>query len=112
MCCNRLNRRHFLRLTTGAIAGVGLASPLMLRADDNAAWALDEWDPGRPFLVTGNALRVQPVLMYSTSQKREATSWKSWGGIQTEQAASEEVARISEELKSLCGTAGFPLMRP
>ena len=109
MCCNRLDRRDFLRLTTGTIAGIGLASPFTLGADDDVAWASGGWDPRRPFLVTGKALRVQPILMYSTSRKREATSWKSWGGIQTEQAASEEVARISEELKSLCATPGFPL---
>jgi len=109
MCCNRFDRRHFLGLTAGAIAGAGLASPLILRADEKSAWASDEWDPRRPLVATGKALRVQPILMYSTSQKREATSWKSWGGIQTEQAASEEVERIANELTSLCANADFPV---
>ena len=47
--------------------------------------------------------------MYSVAQRREAASWKSWGGIQTEQAASEEAERISRELKSLSASADFPL---
>jgi len=109
MCCHHLNRRDFIGLTTGLVAGAGLVANSVLSAGEKALWASDEWDPDRPFLVPGNALRIQPVLMYSTSQKREATSWKSWGGIQTERAASEEADRISRELKSLSADADFPL---
>jgi len=109
MCCNRFDRRRFLGLTAGAIAGGGLAYSAILGADEEPAWMVDGWDPRRPLVVTGKRIRVQPVLMYGTSRKREATSWKSWGGIQTEQAASEEVERISDELKSLCADADFPV---
>jgi len=91
------------------MAGASLASPSMLAAAGKARWDPDRWDPDRPLVRTGQTLRVQPILMYGTSQKRPTTSYKSWGGIQTEQAASEEVNRISKELKSLAAAAEFPL---
>ncbi len=54
-------------------------------------------------------LRVKPVLVYSTPERRPQTSWRAWGGIQTEQDAREEMARIRVELDELKKTADFPL---
>lgn len=51
-------------MTTGLVVGAGLAHGVGARADEKAVWDSEEWDPGRPFLVVGEALRVQPVLMY------------------------------------------------
>ncbi len=102
-CC--MNRREFVGLTTVGIAGgvLGLGTSAL------AGRKIEEWDPDKAFLVTGKKLKVQPVLMYRTPVRREQTSWKSWGGVQTEQAASEEAKRISKELKSLSTGADFPL---
>ncbi|MFB0553302.1 MAG: hypothetical protein ACETWQ_08310, partial [Phycisphaerae bacterium] len=102
-CC--MNRREFVGLTTAGIAGgvLGLGT---------AAFAnrkIEEWNPDKAFLITGKKLKVQPVLMYRTPVRREQTSWKSWGGVQTEQAASEEAQRISKELNSLSEEADFTL---
>jgi hypothetical protein len=47
--------------------------------------------------------------MYRTAQRKEATSWKSWGGVQTEHAASAEAERISKELNSVSAHADFAL---
>ncbi len=102
-CC--MNRREFVGLTTASIAG----GVLGLGTSAFANRKIEEWNPNKPLLVTGKKLRVQPILMYRTPERREATSWKSWGGVQTEQAASEEVKRISNELKSLSTRANFPL---
>lgn len=55
-------------------------------------------------------LKVQPILVYETPARREATSWRNWGGIQTEQDASEEKIRIEKELAGLKGAANFPLV--
>jgi len=104
-----MKRRDFLGLSAGMAAAAGLASGSVIFAGEKRSWASDDWDPDRPFVVAGEPLRIQPVLMYSASRKREETSWKSWGGIQTEQAASEEAERISRELKSLSADADFPL---
>lgn len=55
------------------------------------------------------ALRVQPVLTHDLPKRADRTSWRSWGGVQTEAAASEEKARIEAELAKLSQKAGFPV---
>ena len=100
-----MNRRQFTALTTAGIAGgvFGLAgSPL-------AGNTAEGWNPDLPPTVTGKPLKVQPILMHTSYKPREATSWRSWGRINNEQAASEELARISRELDSLADKADFPL---
>jgi hypothetical protein len=100
-----MNRREFVGLTTAGIAGgiLGLGAPVF------ANRKVDEWNPDRPFIVTGKKLKVRPVMMYRVSQRRQQTSWKSWGDVQTEQAANQEAGRISNELSSLSSEADFPL---
>ncbi len=100
-----MNRREFVGLTTAGIAGgvLGLGTPALSNR------TIEEWNPNKPFIATGKKIKVQPVLMYRTPIRREQTSWKSWGGVQTEQAASEEAQRISKELNSLSAGADFPL---
>lgn len=109
MVRNGLTRREFVGLTTAGIAGGawGLDSAALARSET------DGWAPEKPLVVTGKPLTVQPVLMYRIAEPRKAASWKSWSRVQNESAASEEVQRISEELKTLPGKAGFPLdIRP
>ncbi len=105
MCCSGLNRREFVGITTAGIAGgvLGLASSSM------AEGVMEDWNPEAPYRRRGKPLKVQPILMYRIPTRREATSWKSWGGIQTEQAVAEEVQRITRELQSLAAQATFPL---
>ena len=54
-------------------------------------------------------LKVQPALMYATPQRREHTSWREWGAIQTEQDASSEKDRIQGELAQMRKAAEFPI---
>ncbi len=54
-------------------------------------------------------LMVKPVLIYDVPQPRKQTSWRSWGGIQTEQHAEQEAARIQTELNDLTKKADFPV---
>ncbi len=54
-------------------------------------------------------LRVKPILLYSTYTPRPQTSWRSWGGIETQAQADAEVARIGGELKQLKAKADFPV---
>jgi len=105
MCNNHISRREFVGLTTVGLAGGALG----LAASSFADSEIEEWDPDKPFVSSGKKLVIQPVLMYTTSQKKKATSWKSWGGVQTEEAASEEADRISKELNLLSAQANFPL---
>jgi len=105
MALDSVNRREFLGLTTTGIAGGVLGLTTSSVADSHS----QAWDPDKPLLCTGRALVVQPVLMYQVAQRRPATSWKSWGGVQSDEAAATEAARIDADLQALCSTAGFPL---
>ena len=103
MSCSDMNRREFVELTTASIAG----GVLGLGGANAASRRTEQWDPERSYVVTGRKLTVQPVLMYRIPERRPATSWKSWGGVQTESAASEEAERISRELNALSTGANF-----
>ncbi len=51
--------------------------------------------------------------MYETPARREATSWRPWGGIQTEADAAAEKERLGRDLAELIRMADFPLeVRP
>jgi hypothetical protein len=104
MSCSDMNRREFVGLTTAGIASGILGIGASAHADSST----EGWNPDKPLIATGKKLIVQPVLMYRIPQRRPATSWKSWGGVQTEQAATEEAKRISQELTSLSAGADFP----
>jgi hypothetical protein len=54
-------------------------------------------------------LKVKPILVYSIPSRRPQTSWRAWGGIQTQRDADEEVTRIQGELNRLRQEADFPL---
>ncbi|GAJ03373.1 unnamed protein product, partial [marine sediment metagenome] len=59
--------------------------------------------------IQRQALVVKPILVYSTPTRRDQGSWRSWGGIQTEQDAGQEITRIRGELKGLRTQAEFPV---
>ena len=52
---------------------------------------------------------MQPVLTYALPKRRQATSWRSWGGIQTEQDLAAEKKRIEAELEQLKRKSDFAL---
>jgi len=98
-----LNRRDFL-FRVGAVAASGLAFSALDTLADDPALALPVRGP-----MPRQPLKVQPVLSYGIPKRREATSWRSWGGIQTEQDAAAEKGRINAELAKLKAKADFPL---
>ena len=97
--CAGPHRREFLTRMTGAAASVA-AVPAASRGQSR--------DPDRQQPIRA-ALKVQPVLTYEVARRREATSWRSWGALQTEQDASAEKDRIARELAQMRSTADFPL---
>lgn len=101
MCCGASTRREFLR---GA-----LAASLAGGAAQSFEWPADLWNPDAPFQDFGSPLRVQPVLMYRVAVRRRAASWKSWGDVQSEEAAAQERERIGRELQQLASRAGFAM---
>ncbi len=98
-----MTRRGFIGGST-ALGGLLLASNSVLQETLNARPA--EWPQGKPLIV-------QPVLTYDTPQRQDRTSWRSYGGIHTDDAATAEALRIQEELQQLVASAGFPVeLRP
>lgn len=94
-----LTRRTF-------IGGVTLGSALFA----GVTWGkLAEETPELPMPPGRLPLKVKPVLLYRVYQPRPQTSWRPWGGIQTEEAAADEVKRIQGELQKLQAAADFPL---
>ena len=60
-------------------------------------------------LPFGKPLRVQPVLVFHLDQRREKTSWRSYGGLRTMEDVDKEHVNIESELKNLRLKAEFPL---
>ena len=101
-------RRGFLA-SMGAVAA-GTAALGLWHAPDAAAAA--PYAPERRPLERKPVV-VQPVLTYETPQRREATSWRNWGGIQTQEDAVKEQQWIEGQLAQLRTRAEFPLqVRP
>lgn len=96
--CAGASRRQFL----GTLAGVPLA---LASAGARSARAAE---PARqqPVRVP---LKVQPVLVCSLSKRREARSWRPWGGLHTETDVAAEKERIGRELAAMARQADFPL---
>jgi len=100
-----VTRREFI-YSVGAIAAGSLASAA-------AQQRVPESGAGRRGPLPRTLLRVQPVLSYEIPQRRQATSWRNWGGIQTETDAAAEKERIGSELARLASQGGFPVeIRP
>ena len=95
-----INRREFLATAGIAVGGLALASAGIYSASAELTTVQQIRKP----------LRVQPVLTYEIPQRRQATSWRNWGAIQTEAAVTEELNRISAELEELKKKADFPLV--
>ncbi len=99
-------RRHFLAGVGAATVGT-LVLPSFAAGAAGAATRANRPGPRRL------PLKVQPVLVYETPQRREATSWRNWGSVHSDQSAAEEQTRINAELATVSKTADFPLeVRP
>jgi len=98
-----VSRRQFLKATgiafsTAAVVGATWSSLKAAAAAGDVPMA-----PGRKPLI------VKPVLSYATYSRRPKTSWRPWGGIQTQQDVEAEVKRIQGELEKLKADADFPV---
>jgi len=96
------NRRDFIARVSTLTAG-----GLLWHTMESSAGVGDYSPARRP--LRRQVLRVQPVLTYEIPQRREATSWRSWGGIQKEEEAVTEGNWIRKELAKLGALADFPV---
>ena len=105
-CCScHMNRRAFLELSALGTASVSLAGITPVYAGRQ----IEDWNPDKPLSQFSRALKVQPVLMYTVSHYRKQRSFKSWGGIQNDEAADLEASRLTQELRTLQKESEFPV---
>jgi hypothetical protein len=99
---NEISRRQFVKVAgTGALGTIALSG---LSWSDLAV----EKNNVRP-AAKRKPLIVKPILTYEVPKRREKTSWRAWGGIQTEEDATGEMKRIGEELRLLGTRTDFPI---
>lgn len=95
---DELSRRTFLGgtvLAGTALTGVALGASV--KGDE-----LPEPKPRR-------AVVVKPVLIHDLPVRAPQTSWRGWGGIQTEADVAAERTRIDNELREISKNADFPV---
>ena len=98
-----ISRRGFLgNVGAGTAASILTARTTSAQEGDTPARAPTHLPAGKP-------LRVQPVLSHDLPQRREKSSWRSYGEIFSPEAARQEAQRIETELKALADRAEFPL---
>lgn len=96
------SRRTFLQGVGGATAFTAALTGLTW----SAVAAAEAEGPAGP---VRKPLVVKPILTYSTPPRRPQTSWRSWGGIQTQDDAEKELALIRRELTALKEKADYPV---
>jgi hypothetical protein len=109
-CCNsnqeeiskEITRRRFMQVSGAGVLGA-VVFPGLPWADLSAGKSWEECPDRRQPII------VKPVFSYEIPERRPQTSWRNWGGIQTEKDAVEEIARINGELKVLKTIADFPV---
>lgn len=113
-CCSNLfsdmstmgiSRRNFL----GGLAAVPAIGSLKLTAPSQAGAGLKKSVSPGTSLPPGKTLRIKPVLTYTIERRQEKTSWRGYGGIQSQANVSEEAKIIENELKILVSQADFPI---
>ena len=109
-CCNgnhgiipsAISRRKFVQ-----VAGTAAMSTVAL---SGLSWSVlkgEQTDMKAP--IPRLPLVVKPIFTYEIPARREQTSWRNWGGIQTESDVLQEIERIQGEIGALHATADFPV---
>jgi hypothetical protein len=93
--------------TAAGLAVAGLAVNNTLLSEE-----VSNWNPDLPLRQFGKKIKVQPVLMYSLSKRKEATSWRPWGGLHTHSDVENEKMRINRELEELTTKADYMDLLP
>ena len=99
---NEISRRKFVQVTGASALGTVALSGL--------SWStLASVQTGEKNEIRRRALVVKPIFTHEIPIRRDQTSWRSWGGIQSEKDVNQELLRIQGELKSLQTKADFPV---
>ncbi len=114
-CCgcssHSMGRRSFLASVGGGAAATAILSGCETVSNVPIAAAVPAIH--RIPSLKRKCLTVQPALTCQVYERREATSWRPWGGLHTNADIEAETARITADLKDMQAKAEFPLeIRP
>ncbi|MCS7252791.1 MAG: sugar isomerase [Armatimonadota bacterium] len=105
----KLTRRQFVGLSAAAFTSAVLTSHAGAKAvsKPSSLGEFAKYDPLRGAMP----LTVQPVLAYSLPQRplRPRSSWRHWGGFETESDVQKELSQIEAELSQLARKCTFPV---
>lgn len=101
---DNLNRRDFMKVVSMGAAGMGTWA----LSSSQAHGALRKPIPGMDLRI-GSTLRVKPALVYQLYKRREAWSWRPWGGLHTQSDVDREAGNIERELGRLKSKVDFPM---
>jgi hypothetical protein len=100
-----MERRNFLLNFSGVLGGIS-AYPLF---SSNSTKKLSNIRNSELQLSSrseimeriGKPLVIQPVLLYNLLERKEASTWREWGGLKTQDDVDNEIIRVNKELKKL-----------
>lgn len=108
-----MERRSFLLNFGGAIGGISTFPILSNHSYKNAAYykntELQSISRSEIMKRIGKPLVIKPILIYNLLERKEAETWREWGGLKTPDDVREEIIRISEELKKIKSYADFSM---
>ncbi|MDX9972391.1 MAG: sugar isomerase [FCB group bacterium] len=111
-CCgcagHSMGRRTFLASVGGTALGAAAFAGAAGATESGACDKNQKSGCGKA-PAPGTPLVVQPALVYSIPTRREATSWRGWGGLHTQSDVDQEINRIEAELRALAEKAEFPI---
>ena len=105
MSTTGVSRRVFL----GGLAGTAALGRVTLVTTSQSPGVSTKPVSSGTALPLGTPLRIKPVLAYQIEKWQEKNSWRSYGGLQTQEKVNEEARRIENELKELASKAEFPI---
>jgi hypothetical protein len=96
--CSLGQSGNFSGITRRAFLGGASVTALGSRTISGLTWPLSAAATNSSLSAPERApLVVKPILTYETPRPRTGTSWRNWGGIETEEQATSEKGRINEE---------------
>jgi hypothetical protein len=100
-----MERRNFLLNFSGAVGGMSTIPLLSTSSYNQTGYSknkgLQSTSRSEIMERIGKPLVIKPILMYNLLERKEAETWREWGGLKTPEDVSKEIIRINKELKKL-----------